>query len=142
MPYTTQSALIDRFGTDMLIELTDHEDEPIGVIDEDTVAAAIAATDAIIDGFVVDRYALPMAEVPPLLAEHALLIAIYKLHRFEPDPKIETDFKTAMRGLEQIGDGRVKLSVAGVSPKVTGDTGARTTDRARPMTADNLKGYI
>lgn len=142
MPYTTLQALTDRFGAQLLVQLTDRGDVATDSIDVGVVNAAIADTAALIDGYVAVRYALPMAEVPPLISTLALDIAIYKLHVFEPNPKIAEDYKSAMKSLAAISAGSVKLPVAGIEAPGSGSSGARLTDRERPMTADKLRGYI
>lgn len=142
MPYTTLSALTDRFGTSLLIQLTDRGDVSTGVVDAGVVDAAIADTDALIDGYVARRYVLPMATTPPLIASLALDVAIYKLHVFEPNPKIVEDYKAAMRSLQAISDGSIRLPVDGAEASGSGSSGARTTDRDRPFTADSMKGFI
>jgi len=44
--------------------------------------------------------------------------------------------------LRDIGAGVVRLSVAGAKPGVSGGTGVRITDRERPLTEANLKGFV
>jgi len=140
--YTSQSDLIDRYGVRMLELLTDRASPPAGAIDSAVVDAAIAGAGAMIDGYLASRYALPLASVPALIGEIAEAIAIWKLHPAAPDPKIEADYRTAMKLLADIASGTVRLQVAGVASEETGSTGARLTDRERPLTADNMKGFI
>jgi len=141
MTYATLDHLTDRYGTDLLVQLTDRAPEATGVIDADVVARALEDTDRFIDGF-MGRYVLPLVEVPGLLTDLAQSIAIWKLHRFKPDEKIEADYRDALRALRDIGSGVITLSVAGVEPQTSGGSGARITDRERPLTAENLKGFI
>ena len=49
---------------------------------------------------------------------------------------------TLLRILLDVGAGAVRLSVAGAEPGVSGGTGVRITDRERPLTEANLKGFI
>jgi len=142
MTYAILQQLTDRYGEQMLVMLTDRADVATGVVDEAVIDRALADTDAMIDGFLKGRYVLPIAETPPLLADIAQMIAIWKLHRHQPNEKIETDYKEAMSLLDRIGKGAVRLPVAGVEPATTGTSGARITDRERPLTAENLKGFI
>jgi phage gp36-like protein len=125
-----------------LAQQTDRAAPPAGMVDAAVVDRALADTDAMIDGFVAARYRLPLAEVPSLLADLAQAIAIWKLHRYAPDPKIEADYRDARRTLEAIAAGGVRLPVAGIEPAGTGGSGARITDRERPFTEANLKGFI
>lgn len=146
MSYTTQAELEDRFSTGMLVRLTDRGAVATGAINPAVVTEALEDTDAMIDGYVAAKYALPMAEVPPLINALAKDIAIYKLHTYEPDPKIKEDYKAAIRSLEGISAGSIRLPLAGAGEgaeaSATGGSGARVTDRDRPFTATNLKGFI
>lgn len=143
MPYTTLQDLTDKFGERMLIRLTDRDELATDTINTDVVDRAIADTDALIDGHVKVRYALPMAEVPPLVSTLALDIVIYKLHVLEPDPKIKADYDAAMKSLRSISDGTIRLPLAtGGDAAGSGSSGARVTDRDRPFTADKMKGFI
>lgn len=142
MTYTTLDQLTERFGAQVLLSLTDRGPVQTGIVDGDVVARALADTDAVIDGYLQSRYALPVTSVPTLLSDLAQSIAIYKLHVYQPDPKIEEDYKNAMRSLREIADGRIVLTIAGQAAAGTGGSGARITDRARPLTETNLKGFI
>ncbi len=44
--------------------------------------------------------------------------------------------------LTDIAKGVIRLPVEGIESPGTGGTGVRITDRERPMTTDNLKGFI
>lgn len=142
MTYATLQQLSDRYGEEMLVLLTDREEVASGDIDMAVIGRALADTDAMIDGFLKGRYVLPLAETPPLLADIAQMIAIWKLHRHQPNEKIEKDYKEAMTLLDRIATGKVRLPIDGAEPATSGGSGARITDRARPLTAENLKGFI
>ncbi len=142
MTYATQTQLIQRFGAAMLVNLTDRAEVATGVIDTAVIDRALADTDAMIDGYLAPRYILPLAEVPPLLADIAMQIAIYKLHVTEPDPKIGKDYDTALKMLRDIGTGAVRISAAGVEPAGASANGVVVTDRERPFAADQMKGFI
>ena len=142
MAYTTLSQLTDRFGERMLIALTDRATVATGVIDTNVIDAAITAADAMIDGYLAGRYTLPLTVTPQLIADLSEEIAIWKLHRSQPDEKIAEDYKAAIRTLKDIASGTIRLDVAGTAPASTGGTGARVTDRERPLTAKNMKGLI
>ena len=143
MSYTTLDQLVGRFGEQLLKDLTDRATPPVGVIDAAVVAQELANTDAVIDGYLAGRYVLPIAgAVPPLLADLALAIAIYKLHPYEPDPKIRRDYEDAVQSLGRIATGMVRLPVAGVEPAGNDVGGVVTIDRERPLTPEKLGGFI
>lgn len=142
MPYTSLTQLTDRFGERVLIQITDRAEVATNAVDTDVVDRALADTDAVIDGYLAARYQLPLASTPVLIADLAQVIAIYKLHIYAPDPKIETDYKDAVKTLRDLSQGIVRLDVAGIEPETTGGSGAQMTDRERPLTAENMKGFI
>lgn len=140
MSYVTLAQLTDRFGEEMLISLTDRGVDALGVIDTDVIARALAETDALIDGYLAGRYALPLSTTETLLVGVAGAIAIYNLHRYEAPEKITADYNAAIKTLEKLSNGVIKLTAAGVEAPSTGTTGVQITDRERPFTEDNLKG--
>lgn len=140
--YASLETLTDRYGAETIERLTDRADPPAGAIDEDVVNRALADTDGEIDGYLRTRYVTPLAEVPPQIVNIALSIAFYRLHRWEPDPKVRRDYEDALRSLREIANGTIRLTAETVAPTETGGTGARVTDRARPFTEDNMTGFI
>lgn len=142
MTYASQAMLEKRFGPAMLVELTDRADPPTGQIDADLVAQELGNTDAVINGYVGNRYRLPLDPTPDLVTDLALVIAIYKLHRYAPDPKIKDDYEQAIRTLEHISAGKVKLDAAGIEPAPSGASGVQFIDRERPLSPETLRGFI
>lgn len=142
MTYATQQQLVDRYGEQMLLDLTDRATPPAGAIDTVVVARALADTDAAIDGYLAGRYRLPLDETPPLLADLAQAIAIYKLHRATANDKITADYQSALKTLRDVSAGIVRLDLAGVEPTSSGRSGVTTSDRPRDLTPDNLKGFV
>lgn len=142
MTYATIEQLKDRYSERMLIELTDRGEVARLAIDTDIVDRVLEDTDAVIDGYLAARYALPLVDVPPLIRDLAQTIAIYKLHAFGAPDHVAEDHRLALRTLQDIAKGAVRIPAAGAEPSSSGGSGARMTDRERPLTADNLKGFI
>lgn len=142
MTYAVQADLVTRYGSYMMQELTDRADPPAGAIDAAVVSHALDDADAVIDGYLKGRYALPLAETPRLVRDLAQAIAIYKLHRDTVSEKIRREYEDAISQLKQIGTGVIRLDVAGVEPAASGASGVQFSDRPRDMTPDNMKGWI
>ena len=142
MPYCTQQQLIDRYGAQMVIDLSDRQTPPANVIDATVVARAIADTGAMIDGYLASRYTLPLAAIPDLLTDLAQQIAIYKLHAQMVGDKIRDDYDAAVKMLREIGSGAVRIPASGIEPAASGAQGVRTNDRERPFSSENMKGFI
>jgi phage gp36-like protein len=143
MPYATLDQLTARYGEGMLVMLTDRGIVPRGVVDEVVVTRALADADALIDGYLAGRYVLPLASVPPLVAQLAAQIAIWNLHVTTPEQKISEEKDAAISQLRDIAKGVILLpSSAGDQPSGTGSGGVIVTDRSRPMSADQMTGFI
>ena len=143
MPYCTQSQLIQRFGEAMLIALTDRADVPAGVVDGAVVTRGIAEADAMIDGYLGGRYALPLAATPALIANLSQVITLWILHLSEPEAKVKADHDAAMRSLRDIAQGVIRIpDAAGIEPVSSGASGVQIVDRERPFTESNMKGFI
>lgn len=143
MSYATLAQMTERYSAAMLVALTDRAEVATGLVDSDIVERALSEADAMIDGYLAGRYALPLSATPPFLSDLAQAIAIWKLHLSEPDPKVTKDYDQALRSLRDIASGALRIpGAAGLEPAATGGSGARITDRERPLTADNMKGFI
>ncbi|MET4247557.1 DUF1320 domain-containing protein [Bradyrhizobium sp. LA6.7] len=142
MTYATQADLVERFGEPMLIDLTDRADPPAGAIDATVIVNALTDADSTIDGYLLGRYVLPLAQTPSLLNDLAKAIAIYKLHRDVVSDKVRSDYQDALKTLQLIANGTMRLNVAGVEPPSSGASGVKVTDRPRDFTPENLKGFI
>ena len=141
-PYAPLQLLIDRFGDAMLIALTDRGPVELGAIDTAIVDRAQQDADAMINGYLAGRYA-PLASVPALIADIAASIVIWKLHVTTPEDKIKADYDAALRTLRDIASGLIRIpDAAGLEPVSSGASGVVVTDRERPFTADNMKGFI
>lgn len=141
MAYCTLADMLAQFGEPMLREATDRGEVATGEVDAAAIARAIGSADALIDGHLKARYALPLAATPALVNELSMTVALYKAHPNVASDKVRKDYEDALKTLGQISSGTIRLDVAGVEPEAANTSGARITDRQRPMTPDNLKGY-
>ena len=143
MPYCTQSQLVERFGEAMLVALTDRADVPTGAVSAAVVTRGIAEADAMIDGYLGGRYALPLAATPALIANLSQVITLWILHLSEPEAKVKADHDAAMRSLRDIAQGVIRIpDAAGIEPVSSGASGVQIVDRERPFTEGNMKGFI
>lgn len=141
--YATLSDMTARFGTQLLVGLTDRGAVATGEVDEALVTKALADATGMIDGYLrAAGYQTPLAEVPDPIPDLCLSIAVWKLYITEAPEKIAQDYKDAIHALEAISKGVIKLAVAGVEPPSTGGSGVQVTDRERPLTEATMKGFI
>lgn len=142
MAYADLAGLIQRFGEGMLVDLTDRGDPPTDAVVTSVVDAAIADTDALIDGYLQGRYQLPLQATPELIQALSETIAIYKLHIHVAGEKITDDYKDALKALKDISTGVVRIPAAGIEPATGGGNGVKAKDRPRDLTPENMTGFI
>jgi phage gp36-like protein len=107
MPYCTQQNLIDRFGADELIQLTDSGG--VGMIDSATVSAAINDASAEIDSYLRNRYPFPLLSTPPELERIACNIARYYLYNDSAINAVSERFEQAIEWLKLLAQGKVMI---------------------------------
>lgn len=143
MAYVTLQDLIDRFGQDELIQLTDRANVPPTTVDETVVGKHIADAEALIDSHVGRRYQLPLEAVPPVLTKYAADLARYFLHgdAAEKDSPVERNYREAVRWLELVSKGAIVIENAGVIPADAGGGQVQSSGPERVFTRDSLEGF-
>lgn len=122
MSYLTLQGLIDRYGEDELIQLTDRAGD--GVVDAAVVARAIADAEAEIDAYLAGRMSLPLATVPVILERLAAAIVRHGLYKDAAPETVEKARDAAIALLRDVAAGRASL---GPTPE-----GAATPATAAP----------
>jgi phage gp36-like protein len=140
--YCTQVELESRYGTALLVEISDRSDAASSTIDVSLITRAIADAAALIDGYLAGRYALPLATIPALVTDLAQRIAIYYAHTNVASDKIARDYEAALRQLKDIASGLIKLDAGGAEPAGSGASEVRTNEPERPLSAATMKGFV
>lgn len=143
MTYATQQDLIERFGSQELIQLTDRTNKPVSTIDVTTVERALSDAEALINGYVGKMYTIPLSPVPPVLTKVAADIARYYLHgtRAEKDSPITLAFNQAVAWLKDVARGQVNLGDdTGDVPEQSGGGAVLANPSSRVFTRDSLRG--
>ena len=109
MTYATRTDLEQRYSVD---EIAQRESAlPDGAIDR-----ALADADALINGYLVGRYSLPLSPVPASLPQVASAIARYDLLGDAVTERGRNDYKDAIAWLRDVQAGRVLLQDASPVP--------------------------
>jgi phage gp36-like protein len=118
--YATVADLRDRLGLARLTQLTDIEDPATGVPNDAVAQRALEDASAEIDGYLIGRYALPLAAAPAVLRVHALTIAHYRLLGHTADEATQADYKATRSYLMAVAEGKVSLMPADQAPPASG----------------------
>lgn len=140
MSYCTADQLIDRFGADELLQLTDRDQN--GFIDDQAVSAAISDASALIDGYLGGRYALPLSVVPTVLAKICADIARYNLYDNAVPEVVEKHNTAAMAFLKSVGKGEVRLGLSDSEETATSDDAIEVQSGGSVWSRKDSKGFI
>lgn len=141
--YCTQTDLLDRIAEEVLIELTD--DEGLGQVNAERVAAAINDACVIIDAYVGARYPIPLDPVPGAIKKIAVDMAIYNLFsrrgfdENSADKAILDRDKAAINFLEHIAKGLVTIGAGPID--LTTDNTAQIVSPGRVFNRNRMRGW-
>jgi len=121
MSYCTQQDMIERYGEEELIQLTDHTGA--GVIDTATITRAITDADGDIDGRLGSRFRLPITPVPKILVRIACDIARYHLYPIAAPEHVAKRYDDAIRFIDGVAKGRISIGISatGAAPAASGE---------------------
>jgi phage gp36-like protein len=109
MTYATQQNMIDRFGSQELIELTDRSNT--GAIDATVLGQALADANTEIDSYLFSVCTLPLATVPPRLIKIAADIARYELYGARCTDQVRARYTDAIAFLKAVVTGTASLGL-------------------------------
>jgi phage gp36-like protein len=141
--YCTQSDLVQRFGNDELVSLTDR-DGSAGQIVEPVLNQAIADASATIDGYLGGRYTLPLSSIPQNLTRLACDIARYYLFddSLGDEHQAAKRYTNAISYLKDIGSGRLQLGITQDSQQPQQTSTASMVSSGTVFGRDKSKGFI
>ena len=111
MSYAVVQDMIDRFGADELIGLTDRAIPPTGNYDSDIIEQSIVDAEAEVNAYLASRYALPLAEVPTILTRLTCDIVRYLLYGVNLTPEITGRYDKAIAFLKNVSRGSAVLGI-------------------------------
>lgn len=109
MSYCTEQNLIDRFGEQEIVHLSDRHGA--GVIDSDIVTRAVGDAAGEIDGYLSARYTVPLSPVPVVLTRIACDIARWFLYEDQATDQVRDRYDRAIAFLKGVAKGEIGLGV-------------------------------
>jgi len=137
--YCTLDDLKLAIDEERLIELTD--DDRQGTVDASRVDDAISAAQGEVDGYLQERYDVPLDPVPALVKGACRDITVYHLYsrKVEEVPEVrQKRYDNAIKLLTKIAAGQISLGVA-TPPEESGSEPMRTS--APAVFFDNLDKF-
>ena len=139
--YLTQTDLVERFGSAQILELSDRDNT--GAIDAGRVAQAIADTSARIDGYLGDRYTLPLPTLPAAIPPLASDICRYILAE-RPTDEMRDRYQDAIAWFGKVAEGKFGLGLdqTGQEPPAAPTGVPQFTTAPRYLTRENLHDFV
>lgn len=107
--YADKGSMVARIAFQELVQLTDLGDSE--EIDDLVLYEALQAADAEIDGYLGQRYDLPLDAVPANLERIACDIARYRLYRDGAPESVRERYSDARSWLKDVAMGRLQIGV-------------------------------
>ena len=142
MSYATVQDMVDRFGATEMLRLSQPEDRTAETIVTAKVELAVADASALIDDYLRERYAVPLASPPASIVRAACALARYDLAKGErtfPTEQMEADRKDVVAWLASIAKGLVSIDAPGKT--AGGGAGPRFEDREPAFSDRSLRGW-
>jgi phage gp36-like protein len=121
MSYASRQDMIDRFGQQELMELTDRNN--LGVIDDAVLNSSIADADAEVNTYLAGRYALPLTTTLPILTRFAADIARYQLYGTRASEQVLQRYKDAIAFFKSVANGTASLGLDALSAEIPVQSG-------------------
>lgn len=134
----TIEEFVARFGLDEVVRMTDARGD--GRIGKDMLVAALIDAQAVVEGYIAGRYALPLDPVPVMVKMLIADIARGRLYPGGAPDGIEGQVKAAMRTLERIAAGQSTLGTVLPNAPISSD-GAPIFHSGGRAYPDGLRGY-
>ncbi len=138
--YCTKQGMIDRFGQDELIQLTDRSNPPADIIDDTVLNRAMDDADSVINGYLSARYTLPLAIVPTALARYAADIARFFLYDDSATERVEKAYEKAISFLKDVSKGIASVGTDQVGEKPAESNQATIVSGGRIFGRGNTRG--
>jgi phage gp36-like protein len=145
MAYATLQDMATRFGAEELTQLTDRAN--VDAIDSAPVNAALGDADALIDGYLAQRYAVPVVPTPPMLRRLACDITRFLLSGEAASQAVRSAYEEALAQLRDLSAGRAALPGAaaaapGATPAAGGAGRVQVAAAARRLDSASLSDYL
>lgn len=126
--YATQQQMIDRFGYQEIMELTDRVGT--GNIDADVMDGALLDAEAEINSFLASRYTLPLAQTSQELVRLSCDITRYRLFDIRATEAVKARYDDAIKKLRDVAKGVASLGIDQASQPVAVNGGAVINSQA------------
>jgi phage gp36-like protein len=139
--YITTQQLVDRFGLDELIQVSNPSDPTATAINDTRVSNAVADISALIDAKLGARYAVPLTSVPLVLQNIACDLVRARLYDDRIPDRIADREKAALKLLDDIAAGNLTLGLDAAAQPTAPSDGPQYFSGTPTFTQTSLSDY-
>ena len=140
MGYAVKQDMIDRFAESELVQLTDRTGAAVAINDV-ALSRALSDADAEIDGYLMGRYTLPLANSPRMLIGIACDVARYRLYDDRVTEQVSKRYDDAVKLLRLIGEGKISIGPNSSTDTTPAAGGVSSFGNDRVFTGSTLADY-
>lgn len=139
MAYCAKTDLEQRFGAVEIADLLDRDHN--GTEDSGVLAQTIGDADALIDGYLGSRYAVPLSTIPDLVKAISCDIVRFLLWDDNAPDEIRKRYDDRIKQLRDIANGMISLPATTTASTTGGNGGVEYEGNERVFTMDTLAGF-
>ena len=109
MTYATYTDMVSEFEELELTQLSDRD--RVGSVNISIISKALEFADDLIDGYLKERYTVPIINPPSNLIGIACDIARYRLYQEQPTPLVQKRYDDAIAWLKDVARGLFNLDI-------------------------------
>lgn len=147
--YCTQGDIVPSLVTERAVAQIATGDPSASTIDADVevmLGQWVEDAESEVDGYLSQRYALPLPRVPTLVKRLSARITRFRVYTSRPGSAEEwltDDYKRAVSDLEKIAKGEMGIGLAalGADPGASAAAGVLSSSTAPVFGRNNMRGY-
>jgi phage gp36-like protein len=142
MPYVTLQQMIDRFGEQEMIELTNLHSPDNTAINIAAFNAAMLDAESEMNSYIGIAASLPLASVPVVLNGKAADVTRYYLDTIDPRADVRQRYEDAIEWLKMLANGQVSIGLDDAGDSVAGGGLLRASTNAPMYTRSTIDSKV
>ena len=141
MTYANIQDMLDRFGEQELLALSDRDD--VGVVCDEVVDEALVSATGEIDPYLMGMYTLPLNPVPVIVRDFTCDIARFRLcgAGVTVTEEIRKRYEDAIKFFTKVSKGEIKLGLSEDGQAAASTGSVKTSAPGKVFNADAMTGF-
>jgi phage gp36-like protein len=142
MNYASQDDMVELFGYQEIVDLTNLENPGANTIDSVRLEKALEYASREVDSYLQAQYTLPLPIIPLVLKNKVADIARYQLDGYKAREDVRQRYEDAVKWLQRLAEGKVSLGLDQTSQQQVSVSTVHYYTPDRVFTPDILRDYV